>query len=78
MAVTASGSSTSTVAPSSYFLDPHGNTVEYTTELETIYEDTWHPHLYDFTEDRVSDQWGTANAMNEFVARQSRRGSRPC
>jgi catechol 2,3-dioxygenase-like lactoylglutathione lyase family enzyme len=26
----------------SYFLDPQGNTVEYTTELETIDEDTWH------------------------------------
>ena len=29
----------------SYFLDPHGNTVEYTTELEQVDEDTWHPHL---------------------------------
>jgi catechol 2,3-dioxygenase-like lactoylglutathione lyase family enzyme len=55
----------------SYFLDPHGNTVEYTTELEEIDEDTWHPHLYDFSEPEVSDQWGTANAMNEFVARRS-------
>ena len=27
----------------SYFLDPHGNTVEYTTELTKIDEDTWHP-----------------------------------
>ena len=52
----------------SYFLDPHGNTIEYTTELELIDEDTWHPHLYDFTEPEVADQWGTANAMNEFVA----------
>jgi catechol 2,3-dioxygenase-like lactoylglutathione lyase family enzyme len=55
----------------SYFLDPHGNTVEYTTELEQLDEDTWHPHLYDFSDPTVSDQWGTANAMNEFVARQS-------
>jgi len=55
----------------SYFLDPHGNTVEYTTELEQIDEDTWHPHLYDFTHPEVADQWGTANQMNEFVARQS-------
>ena len=36
----------------SYFLDPHGNTIEYTTELELIDEDTWHPHLYDFTDPR--------------------------
>jgi catechol 2,3-dioxygenase-like lactoylglutathione lyase family enzyme len=55
----------------SYFLDPHGNTVEYTTELEQVDEDTWHPHLYDFTRPEVADQWGTANAMNEFVARRS-------
>jgi catechol 2,3-dioxygenase-like lactoylglutathione lyase family enzyme len=55
----------------SYFLDPHGNTVEYTTELEVLDEDTWHPHVYDFTRPEVSDQWGTANAMNEFVAAKS-------
>ena len=55
----------------SYFLDPHGNTVEYTTELEQVDEDTWHPHLYDFTQPEVADQWGTANQMNEFVARKS-------
>jgi len=55
----------------SYFLDPHGNTIEYTTELEQLDEDTWHPHLYDFSDPAVSDQWGTANPMSEFVARQS-------
>ncbi|BCY07498.1 VOC family protein [Actinoplanes sp. L3-i22] len=55
----------------SYFLDPHGNTIEYTTELEELDEDTWHPHLYDFSDPAVSDQWGTANPMNEFVAKQS-------
>ena len=55
----------------SYFLDPHGNTVEYTTELETVDEDTRHPHMYDFSDPMVSDQWGTANAMNEFVAQKS-------
>ncbi|MGZ4435065.1 MAG: VOC family protein [Trebonia sp.] len=55
----------------SYFLDPHGNTVEYTTELEQVDEDTWHPHLYDFTQPDVADQWGTANQMNEFVATRS-------
>ena len=55
----------------SYFLDPHGNTIEYTTELEQLAEDTWHPHVYDFSQPEVSDQWGTANAMNEFVAQKS-------
>ncbi|MGW5138170.1 VOC family protein [Nocardia beijingensis] len=55
----------------SYFLDPNGNTMEYTTELEVLDEDTWHPHLYDFTRPEVADQWGTANAMNEFVAARS-------
>jgi catechol 2,3-dioxygenase-like lactoylglutathione lyase family enzyme len=55
----------------SYFLDPSGNTMEYTTELEQVDEDTWHPHMYDFSNPDVSDQWGTANAMNEFVAQRS-------
>ncbi len=55
----------------SYFLDPHGNTIEYTTELEELDEDTWHPHLYDFSNPEVTDQWGTANPMSEFVAKQS-------
>jgi catechol 2,3-dioxygenase-like lactoylglutathione lyase family enzyme len=55
----------------SYFLDPHGNTIEYTTELESIDEDIWHPHMLDFSDPMVSDQWGTANEMNEFVARRS-------
>jgi catechol 2,3-dioxygenase-like lactoylglutathione lyase family enzyme len=55
----------------SYFLDPSGNTMEYTTELELVDEDTWHPHMYDFSNPEVSDQWGTANAMNEFVAQRS-------
>lgn len=55
----------------SYFLDPHGNTVEYTTELEELDEDTWHPHVYDFSQPEVTDQWGTANAMSEIVAKES-------
>jgi catechol 2,3-dioxygenase-like lactoylglutathione lyase family enzyme len=55
----------------SYFLDPNGNTMEYTTELDLIDEDSWHPHVYDFSQPEVADQWGTANAMNEFVARKS-------
>jgi catechol 2,3-dioxygenase-like lactoylglutathione lyase family enzyme len=55
----------------SYFLDPHGNTMEYTTELEVLDEDTWHPSLLDITDPMVSDQWGTANRMNEFVAKAS-------
>ncbi|WP_405181060.1 VOC family protein [Nocardia sp. NBC_01377] len=55
----------------SYFLDPNGNTMEYTTALEVVDEDSWHPHIYDFTRPEVADQWGTANAMDEFVAAKS-------
>ncbi|WP_035857340.1 VOC family protein [Cryptosporangium arvum] len=54
-----------------YFFDPHGNTVEYTTELELLDEDSWHPHVYDFSKPEVTDQWGTANPMNELVAKES-------
>jgi catechol 2,3-dioxygenase-like lactoylglutathione lyase family enzyme len=55
----------------SYFLDPHGNTVEYTTELQELNEDTWHPHIYNMHDEMVQDQWGTANPMNELVAKES-------
>ncbi|WP_432841951.1 VOC family protein [Dactylosporangium sp. CA-092794] len=52
----------------SYFLDPVGNTVEYTTELELVDEDTWHPTVFDAQDPDVADQWGTANPMSEIVA----------
>jgi hypothetical protein len=54
-----------------YFLDPHGNTIEYTTELELLEEDTWHPGIHDLSQPDVADQWGTANPMNELVAKES-------
>ena len=54
-----------------YFLDPEHNTVEYTTELAELDEDTWHPHVYDMHDSEVQDQWGTANPMNELVAKES-------
>jgi len=55
----------------SYFLDPHGNTIEYTTALAELDEDTWHPHIYDMHDPAVQDQWGTANPMSELVAKES-------
>ena len=55
----------------SYFLDPQGNTIEYTTSLQELDEDTWHPHIYDIRDPMVADQWGTANPMNELVAKES-------
>jgi catechol 2,3-dioxygenase-like lactoylglutathione lyase family enzyme len=54
-----------------YFLDPQNNTIEYTTELAELDEDTWHPHIYDMHDEQVQDQWGTANPMNELVAKES-------
>lgn len=56
----------------SYFLDPHGNTVEYTTELEVVDEDHWHPHVYDLEDPETSDQWGTAGQMDEDLASETR------
>lgn len=53
-----------------YFHDPNGNTMEYTTELEQLDEDTWHPSLYDTSRPEVADQWGTSNAMSEWVSKQ--------
>lgn len=55
-----------------YFLDPAGNTLEYTTELATIEdEDLWHPSKLNVNHVTTQDQWGTANEMNELVARES-------
>jgi catechol 2,3-dioxygenase-like lactoylglutathione lyase family enzyme len=54
-----------------YFLDPQNNTVEYTTELQELDEDAWHPHVYDMHDPAVQDQWGTANPMSELIARES-------
>lgn len=54
-----------------YFLDPAGNTMEYTTELELVDEETWEPSKYSMTEPMVADQWGTANAMGPDIAQKS-------
>jgi catechol 2,3-dioxygenase-like lactoylglutathione lyase family enzyme len=53
-----------------YFIDPSGNTMEYTTELATLDEDTWHPSVFDVREPETSDQWGTGGDMNEFITRE--------
>jgi catechol 2,3-dioxygenase-like lactoylglutathione lyase family enzyme len=55
----------------SYFLDPSGNTMEYTTELQVLDEDTWHPHLYDVADPETQDVWGTADPMSELIAEES-------
>lgn len=53
----------------SYFIDPSANIMEYTTALEEIDEDAWHPHNYDFSDAGVQDQWGTANSIEDMMAR---------
>jgi len=53
-----------------YFLDPHGNGHEYTYGVETLDEDTWHPHVYDISDPETQDQWGTAEPMDELIAKK--------
>jgi catechol 2,3-dioxygenase-like lactoylglutathione lyase family enzyme len=53
-----------------YFHDPHGNTVEYTTELAVLDEDLWHPGRHDVDDPMTQDQWGTADPMSESVAKE--------
>ncbi|MGW2822378.1 VOC family protein [Streptomyces sp. NPDC001443] len=53
-----------------YFHDPHGNTVEYTTELAVLDEDLWHPGRHDVDDPLTQDQWGTADPMSESVAKE--------
>lgn len=50
----------------SYFLDPNHNVVEYTTELETVDDDAWTPHVYS-TDPEQADQWGTGGPLEEFI-----------
>ena len=47
----------------SYFLDPAGNVVEYTTELEKV-GDGWEPRTFAMTPDQA-DQWGTGGLITE-------------
>lgn len=54
-----------------YFLDPAGNTIEYTTELSMVDDDTWEAGRHDITLLSTQDQWGTAQEMSELVARES-------
>ena len=61
----------------SYFLDPHGNTVEYTTALAELDEDAWHPHVYDFNDPEVQDQWGTSGPTEDIVANGHATGPDP-
>ncbi|GHF35147.1 VOC family protein [Amycolatopsis bartoniae] len=52
----------------SYFADPHGNVVEYTTELARIDdEDAWVPHIWPGTPG-YADQWGTAGDLEDLLA----------
>jgi catechol 2,3-dioxygenase-like lactoylglutathione lyase family enzyme len=55
----------------SYFIDPSGNTMEYTTELQVLDEDAWHPHVYDVADPLTQDLWGTADPMSELIAKES-------
>ena len=45
-----------------YFDDPNGSTMEYTTELKA---------LYDTSRRDASDQWGTSNPVNEWASKQT-------
>ncbi|MGV1033818.1 MAG: VOC family protein [Microbacteriaceae bacterium] len=55
-----------------YFLDPAGNTIEYTTELAVIDDEAaWTPSRLDINLVTTQDQWGTSPMMSELVARES-------
>ena len=55
----------------SYFLDPVGNTAEFTTALAEVDDDTWESHEYSIVDPKVADQWGTAEAMSAELAAKS-------
>ncbi|MEO3827755.1 VOC family protein [Actinomadura sp. B10D3] len=50
-----------------YFLDPNGNVVEYTTELERIEDDeNWEPRVFKATPEEA-DQWGTGGLITDAM-----------
>lgn len=55
----------------SYFLDPSGNTMEYTTELERVDENSWVAQEHSVTDPMTQDQWGTAAPMGPEIASKS-------
>ncbi len=54
-----------------YFLDPSGNTMEYTTALDVVDEDDVGVAPFSIAEPMVADQWGTANPMGPDIAQKS-------
>jgi catechol 2,3-dioxygenase-like lactoylglutathione lyase family enzyme len=51
----------------SYFTDPVGNVVEYTTELERIEDDqAWQPRTFS-TAPEEADQWGTGGPFEPMI-----------
>ncbi|WP_059008189.1 VOC family protein [Streptomyces specialis] len=50
----------------SYFTDPVGNVVEYTTELQRIEDEDWQPRTFS-TAPEEADQWGTAGPFEAMV-----------
>ena len=55
----------------SYFLDPSGNTMEFTTEMERVDEANWVAREHDVTNPMTQDQWGTAAPMGPDIASKS-------
>ena len=50
-----------------YFLDPSGNVVEYTTELQKIDDsEAWEPRRFEATPEGA-DQWGTGGLITEAM-----------
>lgn len=54
-----------------YFLDPSGNTMEYTTELELVDDSTWVAQEHNVADPMTQDQWGTAAPMGPEIASKS-------
>lgn len=50
----------------SYFVTPNGNTVEYTSDLEEVDEESWVATTFDATP-AITDQWGTGRIITGNV-----------
>lgn len=51
----------------SYFLEPNGNIVEYSADLQKDVGDAWCPQVWSTSNPEHADQWGTGGPREEFV-----------
>jgi len=53
-----------------YYMTPNGNSVEYTSDLENVDEESWQPKTYDVSP-QTTDRWGTGRIITGNAPHQT-------